>query len=378
MIPENKNNIAIIGGGLAGLALSIQLAKKGLSVILFEKEKYPFHRVCGEYISMESWDFLCGLGLDLPALDLPRIMKLNVSAPNGNSLSHTLNPGGFGISRYKLDALLADIAVNSGVQIIHTTVTNIEFHKDEFTISTRNGLYTSNLCFGTFGKRSNIDIKLKRTFVEQPHKPINNYIGIKYHIKTDFPGDLIELHNFKDGYCGISKIEDDRYCLCYMTTAQNLRSNGNNIKQMEETVLMQNPHLERIFKQATFLYEEPLAISQISFSPKNAVENHIIMLGDAAGLIPPLCGNGMSMAFHASKIATELTFLYVDKQISRSQLEGTYISRWNKAFKIRITAGRLIQGLFGKSTLTNFTISILKRTPSIVNKLVGLTHGENF
>jgi len=45
---------AIIGGGLAGLALSIQLSKKGYRVILFEKEQYPFHKVCGEYISMES------------------------------------------------------------------------------------------------------------------------------------------------------------------------------------------------------------------------------------------------------------------------------------------------------------------------------------
>ena len=48
----------IIGGGLAGLSLAIQLAQLKRSVLLLEKNKYPFHRVCGEYISMESWDFL--------------------------------------------------------------------------------------------------------------------------------------------------------------------------------------------------------------------------------------------------------------------------------------------------------------------------------
>jgi len=42
-------DLAIVGGGLAGLSFSIQMAKIGYSVILFEKEKYPFHRVCGEY-----------------------------------------------------------------------------------------------------------------------------------------------------------------------------------------------------------------------------------------------------------------------------------------------------------------------------------------
>ena len=45
-------DLAIIGGGLAGLTLAIQVRRMGHSVILFEKEKYPFHRVCGEYISL--------------------------------------------------------------------------------------------------------------------------------------------------------------------------------------------------------------------------------------------------------------------------------------------------------------------------------------
>ena len=68
-----KYDCAIIGGGLAGLTLSIQLAQKGHQVILFEKNKYPFHKVCGEYISLESWDFLNSLGLPLAELSLPII-----------------------------------------------------------------------------------------------------------------------------------------------------------------------------------------------------------------------------------------------------------------------------------------------------------------
>jgi flavin-dependent dehydrogenase len=65
---QKKYDVAIIGGGLGGLSLAIQLARKNFSVILFEKEKYPFHKVCGEYISMESWGFLEDLGLPLSDL----------------------------------------------------------------------------------------------------------------------------------------------------------------------------------------------------------------------------------------------------------------------------------------------------------------------
>ncbi|MGZ8517599.1 MAG: NAD(P)/FAD-dependent oxidoreductase, partial [Chitinophagaceae bacterium] len=67
-----------MGGGLAGLALSIQLVKQGLRIIVFEKEQYPFHKVCGEYISLESWNFLNSLGIDLEKMNLPIIKKLEV------------------------------------------------------------------------------------------------------------------------------------------------------------------------------------------------------------------------------------------------------------------------------------------------------------
>ncbi len=80
--------VAVIGGGLAGLSLSILLSRAGHKTILFEKEKYPFHKVCGEYISLESWNFIERLGLNLSGLQLPVIKNLIVSSPGGNSI-HT-------------------------------------------------------------------------------------------------------------------------------------------------------------------------------------------------------------------------------------------------------------------------------------------------
>jgi len=82
---SNSYDVAIAGGGLAGLALSIQLAKAGYSVVLFEKDRYPFHKVCGEYISLESWNFLEELGLPLSDWGLPVIRRVLVSAPDGES-----------------------------------------------------------------------------------------------------------------------------------------------------------------------------------------------------------------------------------------------------------------------------------------------------
>jgi flavin-dependent dehydrogenase len=130
-------DIAIIGGGLAGLSLSIQCADAGYSTLLFEKENYPFHKVCGEYISNESLPFLERLGIPISSWGLPSMTELNISAPNGRSYQFALPLGGFGVSRYKLDDYLYQIALNKGVTVLtHTKVQDVNFTLNRFEIIT--------------------------------------------------------------------------------------------------------------------------------------------------------------------------------------------------------------------------------------------------
>src|SRR4030095_11403945 len=144
---DNKRyDVAIAGGGLAGLALSIQCAHAGYSTILFEKEKYPFHKVWGEYISVESWNFLEELGVPLSQMNLPIIRRLLVTAPNGKELRQNLPLGGFGISRYKLDAMLAGIAKQNGLELIESTkVDEIKFENEIFTLQSVAGNYDARI-----------------------------------------------------------------------------------------------------------------------------------------------------------------------------------------------------------------------------------------
>ena len=379
MDEPKKYDACIIGGGLAGLALSIQLAELGYVVALFEKEQYPFHKVCGEYISLESWNFIEELGYPLSDMQLPVITKLMVSAPNGNKLEQDLPLGGFGISRFKLDAGLKEIALANKVTVFENCkVTDVVFINDSFHIQTSNGKFTSRVCCGSFGKRSNLDVKWNREFINQKTNKLNNYIGVKYHIKTNFADHIIALHNFKNGYCGISKIEDDKHCLCYLTNAENLKANNNSIAEMERNVLQQNPHLQNIFTNCKILYDSPVTISQISFDRKTQIENHILLLGDAAGMITPLCGNGMSMALHGSKIAAGFIHSFLSEEISREEMETGYTNQWKLTFGRRLKAGRIIQAMFGKVWVTNFFISIMKKSNALTKALIKQTHGDPF
>ncbi|NIJ55089.1 NAD(P)/FAD-dependent oxidoreductase [Dyadobacter arcticus] len=376
---ETVYDCAIIGGGLAGLGLSIQLADHGLSVVLFEKNKYPFHKVCGEYISMESRDFLISLGLPYDQLDLPVINQLGISSEKGFMLEHNLQLGGFGISRYHLDDQLCKIALQKGVSVLQGCRVNDvkDIGHETYEIQTSQGNFQSKIVCGSYGKYTPQFINLEGNNSQKENAP-NNYIGVKYHVKTDLPANRIELHNFKDGYCGVSKVDQEWHCLCYLTTAKNLQDNSKDIRAMEQNVLHKNPFLKKYFNDSEFVNAQPLVISNVHFDKKQTDSQGIFLIGDAAGSITPLCGNGMSMGMRASKLLARELVLFCEKKQSKEQAMLAYKKSWDKAFNSRIMAGYYLQNLFGKRTTTDLALRFLSKMPGLTNKLVSLTHGQPF
>jgi flavin-dependent dehydrogenase len=399
-------DVVVVGGGLGGLCASILLAKAGHSVILIERKTYPFHRVCGEYISLESWAFLERLGIPLSDLKLPILKRLRVSSPAGRAVSSKLPLGGFGISRYLLDYALAQLAQDAGVTLLtYTTVEAVTpdpDNADRYWIDLNKGpRIQTRFVIGAFGKRSNLDMAWKRPFVMAAEKaedqsekrlnkfgqtdhragkgnPYHNYIGVKWHLRADLPKDIIELHNFSNGYAGISAIEGEKYCFCYLTTAANLRLADNSIDQMEHDILSRNPILKRYLNDFPKVWERPQVISQISFADKNSLENGVWMLGDAAGMITPLCGNGMSMAMHSAAIAAPLISAALKGNMPRTEAESTYQQLWKAQFGRRVWVGRQIQASFGHPILTEAVVAAFKLMPWAIKPLIGLTHGKPF
>ncbi len=367
-------DIIIIGGGLAGLINAILLARGGLSVLLFEKKSYPFHRVCGEYISNEVLPFLKKNDLYPNHLDTANIENFTLSSTNGKCSNIKLDLGGFGISRYTLDEFLYHQAKAYGVEFrLNTAVDSAIFSGNLFEVKFGKETLQSKIVIGAHGKRSLLDKKMQRDFMTRK----SPYMGVKYHIKTDFPSNQIALHNFKNGYCGISKVEGETFNLCYLSHRNNM--NGyNNIQDMEAAVLHKNPFLKSLFSNADFVFEKPLVISEISFEHKKLVENHILMSGDAAGMITPLCGNGMAIAIHSAKILSEIIIKKWHKGVfKRSEIEQEYICQWSQMFHFRLWSGRKIQALFGSEFTSNLAVNLTKVKP-LAKAILKLTHGKVF
>jgi len=272
-----------------------------------------------------------------------------------------------------MDHFLFQKAMENGGNIIKATVDKVTFLEDQFEVKTRDGqVFSAKIVIGAFGKRSNIDLNLDRPFI----KSKSPFLAVKGHFKGDFPDDLVELHNFKGGYCGVSKVENDHLNICYLADYQSFQK-FNNIDDFQNEVLFKNPHLRNIFENTEPVFQKPLTISQVSFLPKKPVENHILMSGDAAGMIHPLCGNGMAMAIHSAKILSELIEKYFNGQIqTREKLELEYTGQWNAQFQKRLMSGRIFQTFFRMDGLSEIMMTGLTMFPKLLPLFIRQTHGK--
>ena len=250
----------------------------------------------------------------------------------------------------------------------------VHFENDLFLVTTqRENQFSSRIALGAYGKRSALDMQMKRDFVQ--HK--STWLGVKAHYKIkDFPDNLVALHNFRGGYAGLSKTETGAVNFCYLTTYDSFKKEKD-IDSFNANVVSQNPFLADFLKDGEPLFKTPLSIAQISFDKKNAIETHMLMCGDSAGLIHPLCGNGMAMAIHSAKLASELVSNYFsDNTYTRKQLEVAYQTAWDRTFKHRLWMGRRLQSLLLNPNMSQWALGTVGNSSWVLNKLIKSTHGK--
>ncbi|MEM9984280.1 MAG: NAD(P)/FAD-dependent oxidoreductase [Bacteroidota bacterium] len=364
-------DLIIIGGGLAGLTAALKAQRAGLSVALIDKGAYPRHRVCGEYVSLEVLPIFEEVGVDLYSLAPKRLSRFTLSSPQGKQVNLALPLGGLGISRFAFDFHLYQVALKRGVQFhLNETVREIRRRGDLFEVTNGKSIRTSRGVISAHGKRSTLDRFWQRKFFFNR----SPYLGVKFHAEWNMPDDEVILHNFQAGYCGVSKIENDLVNICYLSTRDHLRKYGS-IERMEQMVLHRNPHLKAVLQAAVRVWDKPLVINEISFAAKQPVLDGVLMAGDAAGLITPLCGNGMAMAIQGGNMAAKHMISFIQGDCTRRQMEQSYAHLWKQLFKLRLWMGRNIQAMFRDQHSAELSVRAMRSLPKAARWIIRQTHG---
>jgi len=145
---------------------------------------------------------------------------------------------------------------------------------------------------------------------------------------------------------------------------------------MEKQVLQKNPYLNTIFNNSEFLFQKPEVVNEVSFAKKTTHEGNLFMSGDTAGMIAPLCGNGMSMAIHSAKLLSETILEHRTSSAPFERIQKAYELKWNAQFSTRLFVGRQIQNLFGNEWITEAVIRTVSVFPPLTHWLIKKTHGK--
>lgn len=368
----------VIGGGLAGCSVALQLARQDHDVLLLEESTYPRHKLCGEFLSPEAQSSLDGLGVLEAVHDAGAapISQATLTGPTGTTSSHAIPGTALGLTRYELDALLYREACATGVEGRPATrATEVHGSLDDgFAVAADGETVEAALVIGAYGRRGVLDRTLDRPFLKQS----SPYVAFKAHFAGTHdiadPG-TIELHTAPGGYCGVGPVEDNRLNVCWIGRIGALKNAGGTPESMLNETLRQNPRLDNRMGTLSRVSERYEAVSQVPLMPKGRFAEDVCMVGDAAGMIAPLCGDGMAMALDAADLLAPLADDLLSERRSPTSFKSAYEREWTRTFGRRMRIGRWVHAAAFRPTLTTALLRTCSVLPPLARWLIRSTRG---
>lgn len=348
-------DVAILGAGPAGSTLASLLAERGISVALVDRDRFPRDKLCGEFLSYDALPILEHLGVlrELDESGAPRIDRCRVVGDKA-VYEFEIPLSARGVSRMLLDDLLVKRASRGGAEVLEGwTASNLtrQGNKTTITIKRRDETQalTARIVVGAWGRWGRFDKELKRDFVDDAS---HRHFGFKRHYRPFLDGrqDTIDLYAFNHGYLGVSGVEGGIVNICGLVHRSRLSGLKGGWEHFVQVLCEEKISLRSLFEAHFPVQQEFLSSEPVIFRAKSAVDHGIYMIGDAAGLIDPLTGNGMAMAIQSALIAAPAIVAAVAGTAADS-IPARYEQEYERFFGRRIGWSRRIAYLLSRPTL---------------------------
>lgn len=273
--------IIVAGGGMAGLTLAYFLAEAGRPVLVIEAKNYPRTRVCGEYLSLESIPLLERMGITLPETS-PLISRLQIHTGDHKIEGH-LPLGALGISRYYLDDVMYQACLRVGARFrLNTRIQSVVKEGSLYRIDLGDEMVETHHFINATGKAPSLGNTVP--------KGMPRYMAVKFHLEDVASDPTIALYQYHGGYCGSSLVEGGKRCVCYLVR-QELTEKAKGLDAIEARMAASVPALALLLNNSKERIR-PIAISNFTFGYTTVSD----AIGDSRYLVPPLTGNGMTLA----------------------------------------------------------------------------------
>jgi flavin-dependent dehydrogenase len=360
----SRSDVLIAGGGLAGSAAAITLAKAGARVTLVEKTRGPHDKVCGEFLSGEALSELRASGLDPLALGAVPLGRVRIAA-DGEAAEAPLPFEALSLTRRVLDEALLERAAAAGVEVIRgVTVAQA---------SARPGLAQLRLSGGkrlAAGALASATGKHDLRGARRPAGIHGSLVGLKAYYRTHGSAasllrGSVDVVFFPGGYGGFQETEDGLVNACLVVDRQKLQALGKDPWAVFEHMRLSSPHAKTLLAGAKLASERPLGIGRVPYGYVRTRTDGAYHLGDQAAVIPSFCGEGMGLALRSGRLAAEA--------IVSGRSAASFQRRFAALSFARVKSTALLSRMMAAGPVQRGAADLAGRAPGLVTLLAGAT-----
>lgn len=348
-----KIKFAIIGGGLAGLCCAIRLTELGEEPLLIEGGSYPSHKICGEFLSPECIQYLHEW--DIHPMPIPKAIVRALSS--SLTVSFPLPAGG--MSHLQLDPALANYATKYGVKL--RTNTQVKAFQPK---SHSYDAHLIELANSETLEVSHVIIATGRIPSYTIQAPKMCYMGFKTHFKNIASEGLLEMYSFPGAYLGIAPIGDHKYNVACLADLNEV-GRFSHPQFFIENLISKNPVIQQALSTGDNLFSQWMTAAIPAFGIKQTPDwLDTYFIGDAAGTIPPACGNGLAMAILGGRLGAEYAVRFQAQKFKKM---------WVKRCSSQMFWGKLLHHFLLSPSHSNHLLKLGHSFPYLTRKLFELT-----
>lgn len=360
--------VVVIGGGLVGCATAVHLARRGHAVAVVDRATFPREKVCGEGLMPHGVAALARLGLDAPTLGQPFEGIRYHAGPHVAEGRFPAGPG-YGLRRHAVDAAVRDLAARTpGVTLLEGTVRAVEGVAGARCVQTRTGALPCRAVVGADGLHSRVRRALG---LERPARGRRRY-GLRAHFALDRPAPTtVDVHVVEGGELYVTPTGPREVNLAVLAEHDAMADLRGDLDAGLLRVARQSDAVAAWLDGARAL-TRAAATGPLRRESTDVVADGAVLVGDAAGFLDGITGEGMSLGLIEAEIAADVLAHGLRTGRLRAADLAPYRRRRRQATWKQVAMTEVILGGIRHRPLARATVGLLARDPRRFGQLLSL------